>query len=170
MKLGSLFDGIGGFPAVAEMYGIEATWASEVEPSCIRITNRHFPNMEHVGDITKLDGGKLKPVDIITGGSPCQSLSIAGNQDGIKLKCVECGTIVDFSDDADVCPKCGAELESTRSGLFLEQVRIIQEMREATHCEYPKVCVWENVCFSGDTLVTCDNGYKRIDAVRVGTM
>lgn len=98
----------------------------------------------------------------------CQDMSVAGQQAGIGLKCVECGTIVEFSDDADVCPKCGAALESTRSGLFLEQVRVIQEMREATNGEYPKVCVWENVCFSGDTLVTCDNGYKRIDAVKVG--
>ena len=72
MTLGSLFDGIGGFPLAAVRCGITPLWASEIEASPIEVTKRHFPDMVHVGDITKLDGAKLPPVDIICGGSPCQ--------------------------------------------------------------------------------------------------
>ncbi len=72
LTLGSLFDGIGGFPLAAVRAGIEPLWASEIEPFPIEVTKHHFPNMIHVGDITKLDGAKLPPVDIICGGSPCQ--------------------------------------------------------------------------------------------------
>jgi DNA (cytosine-5)-methyltransferase 1 len=72
ITLGSLFDGIGGFPLAAERNGIAPMWASEIEPFPIRVTKTRFPNMLHVGDITKLDGAKLQPVEIISGGSPCQ--------------------------------------------------------------------------------------------------
>ena len=72
LQLGSLFDGIGGFPLAAIRHGITPVWASEVEPFPIEVTKHHFPDMLHVGDITKLDGAKLPPVEIITGGSPCQ--------------------------------------------------------------------------------------------------
>lgn len=152
MKLGSLFDGIAGFPLVASWYGIEPVWASEIEEPCIRITQKHFPNMKHLGDITKIHGNEIEPVDIITGGSPCQDLSVAGKQSGIKLHCDECGTTVDFKENATVCPNCGAELDSTRSGLFMEQMRIIREMREKTNECFPKIVVWENVlgCLSSN--------------------
>lgn len=119
LTLGSLFDGIGGFPYAASFYGIRTLWASEIVPECISVTKRHFPDMEHVGDITKLHGGKLPPVDIITFGSPCQDLSVAS---GKRLG-----------------------LAGARSGLFLEAIRIIREMQEATNYEYPKFAVWENV-------------------------
>ncbi len=145
LKLGSLFDGIGGFPLAASWYGIEPVWASEVEPACIRITSRHFPNMKHLGDITKIHGDQIKPVDVITGGSPCQDLSVAGKQSGIKRKCENCGTLVEFADDTQKCPNCSAELEFTRSGLFMEQIRIIKEMRKNTNECYPKIVIWENV-------------------------
>ena len=71
IKLGSLFSGIGGFELVGSWYNFDPVWASEIEPAPMRITKRHFPKMKHVGDITKLDGHALEPVDIITGGSPC---------------------------------------------------------------------------------------------------
>lgn len=119
LTLGSLFDGIGGFPYAASFYGIRTLWASEIVPECISVTKRHFPDMEHVGDITKLHGGKLPPVDIITFGSPCQDLSVAS---GKRLG-----------------------LAGERSGLFLEAIRIIREMQEATNYEYPKFALWENV-------------------------
>ncbi len=119
LTLGSLFDGIGGFPYAASFYGIRALWASEIVPECVSVTKKHFPEMEHVGDITKLDGGKLPPVDIITFGSPCQDLSVAS---GKRLG-----------------------LAGERSGLFLEAIRIIREMQEATNGEYPKFALWENV-------------------------
>lgn len=72
ITMGSLFDGIGGFPLAAVHNGIVPLWASEIEAFPIRVTKRHFPNMRHLGDITKLDGAQLPPVDIICGGSPCQ--------------------------------------------------------------------------------------------------
>ena len=145
MTIGSLFSGIGGFEYIASLYGIEPVWASEIEEPCIRITKRHFPNMKHYGDITKMNGAEIEPVDIISGGSPCQDISAAGKQAGINRKCSACGMILplDFSDDS--CPKCGAEIELTRSGLFMEQIRIIKEMRKATNERFPKVVVWENV-------------------------
>ena len=69
ITLGSLFDGIGGFPYAGSFFGIKPLWASEIMPQAISVTTRHFPEMEHVGDITALDGGALPPVDIITFGS-----------------------------------------------------------------------------------------------------
>ena len=69
LTMGSLFDGIGGFPLAAVRCGVEPLWASEIEPFPISVTQRRFP---HVGDITTLDGAALPPVDIICGGSPCQ--------------------------------------------------------------------------------------------------
>ena len=119
LTLGSLFDGIGGFPYAASFYGIMPLWASEIVPECVSVTKKHFPDMEHFGDITKLHGGKLPPVDIITFGSPCQDLSVAS---GKRLG-----------------------LAGERSGLFLEAIRIIREMQEATNGEYPKFALWENV-------------------------
>lgn len=118
LTLGSLFDGIGGFPLAAQRCGIRTVWASEIEPACIEITKRHFPRMEHLGDITQIDGGKIPPVDIISFGSPCQDLSTAGKQKG---------------------------LSGERSGLFLDAVRIIYEMRKATNGRYPTFIIWENV-------------------------
>lgn len=145
IKLGSLFSGIGGFELVGSWYDFEPVWASEIEPAPMRITKLHFPNMKHVGDITKLDGGKLAPVDIITGGSPCQDMSVAGKQSGISMICTECGETIDVKSEIKTCPKCGSELELTRSGLFMEQIRVIKEMRNATNGKYPKIVVWENV-------------------------
>ena len=83
LTLGSLFDGIGVFPYAAERNGILPVWASEIEKYPISITMRHFPNMLHLGDITKLDGGKIPAVHVITFGSPCQNLS------SIVLLCAE---------------------------------------------------------------------------------
>ena len=78
IKLGSLFDGIGVFPLAASRCGIRPVWASEIEKAPISITKRHFPDMVHLGDITKVDGGKIPPVHVITFGSPCQNLSLIG--------------------------------------------------------------------------------------------
>jgi len=117
ITLGSLFDGIGGFVYAASLYGVKTLWASEIIPAAISVTRRHFPDMEHVGDITKLHGGELTPVHIITFGSPCQSFSIAGGRTGLEGK----------------------------SGLFWEAIRIIREMREATNGKYPMFSVFENV-------------------------
>lgn len=117
-KMGSLFDGSGGFPLAAKMCGIEPVWASEIEKFPIEVTTKRFPNMKHLGDITKLNGADLEPVDLITFGSPCQDLSVAGLRSG---------------------------LSGERSGLFNEAIRIIKEMRDATNGRYPTVALWENV-------------------------
>lgn len=117
-KLGSLFDGIAGFPASAELHGIKPVWASEIEEFPVRVSKRHFPGMAHLGDITKINGAETEPVDVISFGSPCQDLSVAGMRKGLK---------------------------GERSGLFMEAIRIIREMRCATNGEYPRFAVWENV-------------------------
>ena len=145
ITLGSLFSGIGGFEYAGSRYGFEPVWASEIEPAPIRITQNHFPNMKHVGDILQLKGRDLPPVDIITGGSPCTSLSIAGKQAGINLQCPKCQHIENPYSGISICPQCGTTLSLTESGLFLHQIRIIKEMREATNGKYPKILVWENV-------------------------
>lgn len=125
VTMGSLFDGIGGFPLAALRNGITPLWASEIEAFPIEVTKTHFPDMEHVGDITKLNGATLPPVDIICGGSPCQDLSVAGARAG---------------------------LAGERSGLFMEQVRLTKEMRNADILRgrtamlvRPRYFVWENV-------------------------
>lgn len=119
MKLGSLFDGSGGFPLAGVIHGIEPVWASEIEPYPLRVTAARFPFMQQLGDVMKIDGSKIEPVDVITFGSPCQDLSVAGKQMGIK--------------------------DGARSSLFFEAIRIIKEMRGATDGKYPRFAVWENV-------------------------
>ena len=118
MKLGSLFDGSGTCPLAASAVGITPAWASEIEPFPMAVTRSRFPKMAHLGDITHINGAEIEPVDVITFGSPCQNLSIAGNRTG---------------------------LEGEQSSLFKEAVRVIQEMRCATHGRYPQICIWENV-------------------------
>ena len=126
IKLGSLFDGSGGFPLAGSLCGFEPVWASEVEPYPISVTKSRFPKMRHLGDISKINGAEIEPVDIITFGSPCQDLSVAGKRAGLKHE-------------------ANGDEETTRSGLFMEAVRIIKEMREATNGEYPSFALWENV-------------------------
>ena len=118
IKLGSLFDGIGGFPLAAQLNNIETVWASEIENIPIKITKEKFANMRHYGDIARIKGYEIEPVDIISFGSPCNNLSILGNKRG---------------------------LEGEQSKLFLEATRIIHEMREKTNGEYPRYILWENV-------------------------
>lgn len=125
-KIGSLFDGSGGFPLAGAMCGFVPTWAAEVEPYPIAVTRSRFPNMRHLGDVSKCNGADIEPVDIICGGSPCQDLSVAGKRCGLKH--------IENGDE-----------ETTRSGLFMEMVRIIKEMRNETNGEYPTFVIWENV-------------------------
>ena len=118
LTLGSLFDGSGGFPLGGMLAGITPVWASEIEPFPVLVTHKRLPTVKHYGDVSTLKGSDLEPVDIITFGSPCQDMSIAGRRAG---------------------------LDGERSGLFHQAIRIIKEMREKTHGEYPRYCVWENV-------------------------
>ena len=118
LTLGSLFDGSGGFPLGGLLAGITPVWASEVEPFPIRVTTKRLPFMKHYGDVSKMNGGEIEPVDIITFGSPCQDMSIAGKRSG---------------------------LDGNRSSLFYEAIRIVKEMRRKTNGKYPRYIVWENV-------------------------
>ena len=104
--------------------------------------------MRFYGDITAVRGYELEPVDVVTGGSPCQDLSIAGKRAG---------------------------LAGERSGLFIEQMRVIKELRDADRKRgkpnqliQPRYSVWENVCFGAGTLVTCESGYKPIEQISIG--
>ena len=124
--IGSLFDGSGGFPLAAYLCGGRPIWAAEVEPYPIAVTKSRFPKMIHLGDVSKINGADIPPVDVITFGSPCQDLSVAGKRAGLK-----------HADNGDE--------ETTRSGLFVEAIRIIKEMRERTNGIYPAFAVWENV-------------------------
>jgi len=125
LTLGSLFDGSGGFPLGGLLCGIKPLWASEVEPFPIRVTTKRLPQVKHYGDICKINGADLPPVNIITFGSPCQSFSVAGKREGMEGK----------------------------SGLFYEAARVIREMYAATRGEYPTFAVMENVAgiFSSKT-------------------
>ena len=118
LTLGSLFSGSGGFELGGLISGITPLWASEIEPFPIRVTTKRLPQVEHYGDVSTLDGAKLPPVDIITFGSPCQDMSIAGKREG---------------------------LGGSRSSLFYQAVRIVKEMRCKTDGRYPRFVVWENV-------------------------
>jgi DNA (cytosine-5)-methyltransferase 1 len=118
LTLASLFDGIGGWLIAAHRNGIKPVWSSEIEDFPMKVSKAHFPDVEQLGDVTKINGGEVPPVDIICAGSPCQDLSVAGKQEG---------------------------LAGSRSNLFFESVRIVREMREATNGIYPKFFVWENV-------------------------
>ena len=118
LTLGSLFDGSGGFPLGGLLAGIEPVWASEIEPFPIRVTTKRLPFMKHYGNVSEMDGGKIEPVDIITFGSPCQDMSVAGKRAG---------------------------LDGSRSNLFYEAIRIVKEMRQKTNGKYPRYIVWENV-------------------------
>lgn len=125
ITMGSLFSGSGGFELAGQMAGIVPVWASEIEPFPLLVTKKRFPDMLHLGDIKKMDGRKIPKVEIITGGSPCQDMSIAGKREG---------------------------LDGSRSNLFREQIRIVKEMRESDKADgrtgsdiRPRFMVWENV-------------------------
>lgn len=118
LTLGSLFDGSGGFPLGGLLCGIRPVWASEIEPFPIRVTTKRMPFIRHMGDVSRINGATVEPVDIITFGSPCTDLSVAGKRAG---------------------------LSGSQSGLFHEAIRIVRQMRESTNGAYPKYIVWENV-------------------------
>lgn len=123
LTLGSLFDGAGTIPLAAEMCGITPIWSSEIEKFPRAVTAKRFPNMKQLGDITKINGREIEPVDIIAGGSPCTDVSVAGNREG---------------------------LNAARSGLFFDMIRVIKEMRDATSKRtdepiHPRYAIFENV-------------------------
>lgn len=117
LTLGELFAGVGGFSLGFEAEGYRTRWQAEIDPHCQQVLARHWPDAVRYGDVTEIDGASLEPVDVITFGSPCQDLSVAGKRAG---------------------------LDGARSGLFFEAIRIVKEMRDAT-VTFPRWAVWENV-------------------------
>ena len=103
---------------MAMLSGIVPVWKSEIEPFPIAVTEKRLPFVKHLGDINSINGAEIEPVDIITFGSPCTDLSVAGKRQGLNAE---------------------------RSGLFFQAIRIIKEMRGATNGKYPRFAVWENV-------------------------
>ena len=104
MRYIDLFSGIGGFHLGLRMAGFEFSWVgfSEIDPYAIKVYEKNFPNAHNLGDITKIDGTKYKDIDLITGGFPCQDISVAGK---------------------------GAGITGKRSGLWKEMFRLICELR-----------------------------------------
>lgn len=141
LTLASLFDGSGGFPLAATLTGIKPLWASEIEPFPIRVTTKRLPDVKHLGDVSKIKGDAVDAVDIITFGSPCQDMSIAGKRAG---------------------------LSGSRSNLFFEAIRIIKEMRRKTGGQKPRYIVWENVpgAFSSNKGEDFEKVIKEICAVK----
>ena len=118
LTLGSLFSGSGAFELGGLLAGIRPVFAAEVEPFPIRVTTKRLPFVKHYGDVNSIRGDEVEPVDIITFGSPCTDISIAGKRAGLGGK---------------------------QSSLFFQAIRIIKEMRCATDGRYPRFIVWENV-------------------------
>ena len=118
LTLGSLFSGSGAFELGGLLAGIRPVWASEIEMFPIRVTTKRLPFVKHYGDVNSIRGDEIEPVDIITFGSPCTDISIAGKRAGLGGK---------------------------QSSLFFQAIRIIKEMRCSTDGRYPRFIVWENV-------------------------
>jgi DNA (cytosine-5)-methyltransferase 1 len=104
MKIGSLFSGYGGLDlAVMNVTGAEVAWHCEWEDAPSKILDKHFPGVPNYRDVSKVDFTSVEPVDILTGGFPCQDLSLAGKRAGMK--------------------------DGTRSGLWSEFARAIEEIK-----------------------------------------
>ena len=111
MNYGSLFSGIGGFDLAFDRIGMKCAWQVEIDPTCCAVLERHWPGTLRFKDVRKCGKRNLPKVDVICGGFPCQDLSVAGK---------------------------GAGLGGSRSGLFWEMVRIVNELR-------PSFLIFENV-------------------------
>ncbi len=118
LTYGSLFAGVGGFDLGFDSAGWECKFQVEWDKHCQSVLKKHWPDVPKFEDVRDVNGADLTPVDLISFGSPCQDLSVAGKRSG---------------------------LEGNRSGLFFEAIRIIKEMRNATNNQYPKWAIWENV-------------------------
>ena len=120
MKLtyGSLFSGVGGFDLGFDRTGFECVFQVEWDKHCQQILAKHWPEVPKWLDVQEVNGAEVPPCDVLTFGSPCQDLSVAGKRAG---------------------------LDGTKSSMFYEATRIIKEMRNATESVYPRVVVWENV-------------------------
>ena len=115
---GSLFTGVGGFDLGFDQAGYDCRWQVEWDKHCQQVLQYHWADVPKHGDVQTVSGYDLEPVDVITYGSPCQDLSVAGKRAG---------------------------LDGGRSSMFFESVRIFKEMRDATAGTFPRITIWENV-------------------------
>ena len=118
LKYGSLFSGVGGFDMGFDLEAYECVFQVEWDKHCQKILAKHWPEVPKWSDVQDVNGAEIPPCDVLTFGSPCQDLSVAGKRAG---------------------------LEGTKSSMFYEATRIIKEMRNATKSIYPRIVVWENV-------------------------
>lgn len=126
LTMGNFFSGSGTWELAAKICGIDVLFESEIEPFPVALEAKRFPEAIQLGDVSKVNGAEIPPVDILTNSSPCQDLSVAGKRAG---------------------------LDGERSGLFMEVIRITKEMRNADRLrsgratEYlrPRFWCWENV-------------------------
>jgi DNA (cytosine-5)-methyltransferase 1 len=104
LRIGSLFSGYGGLDlAVAEVLNAEVAWHCEWDDAPSKILEKHFPGVPNYRDVSKVDFSQVEQVDILTGGFPCQDLSLAGKRAGLQ--------------------------DGTRSGLWSEFARAIEQIR-----------------------------------------
>lgn len=118
LTYGSLFSGVGGFDMGFDQAGYDCVFQVEWDKHCQQILAKHWPEVPKWSDVQEVNGAEIPPCDVLTFGSPCQDLSVAGKRAG---------------------------LDGGRSSMFYEATRIIKEMRNATKSVYPRVVVWENV-------------------------
>jgi DNA (cytosine-5)-methyltransferase 1 len=118
LTYGSLFAGVGGFDLGFDAAGWQCKFQVEWDKNCQEVLKKNWPDVPKYLDVRDVKGSELPVVDLISFGSPCQDLSVAGKRSG---------------------------LDGDRSGLFFEGIRIIKEMRNATNGQYPKWAIWENV-------------------------
>ncbi len=115
---GSLFSGVGGFDLGFDQAEYDCVFQVEWDKNCQQILAKHWPEVPKWLDVQDVNGAEIPPCDVLTFGSPCQDLSVAGKRAG---------------------------LDGTKSSMFYEATRIIKEMRNATESVYPRIVVWENV-------------------------
>jgi DNA (cytosine-5)-methyltransferase 1 len=115
---GSLFSGVGGFDMGADNAGLVTKWQCEIDKKPRSVLKKHWPDIKQYEDVKDVKGNEIEPVDVISFGSPCQDLSVAGKRKG---------------------------LTGERSGLFHQAIRIAKEMQDATEGQYPRFIIWENV-------------------------
>ena len=118
LQYGSLFSGVGGFDMGFDQAGYDCVFQVEWDKNCQQILTKHWPEVPKWLDVQEVNGAEIPPCDVLTFGSPCQDLSVAGKRAG---------------------------LDGDRSSMFYEATRIIKEMRDATESVYPRIVVWENV-------------------------
>src|SRR3990167_3014788 len=83
LRVGSVCTGIGGIDLACERAGMQTVWQIEIDKFCNKVLEHHWPGVKRYVDLTQVDAGKLEPIDVLAGGTPCQDLSVAGKRAGL---------------------------------------------------------------------------------------